>query len=212
MKNIFLLSVLTVVVLVSCRKTSVKPDAENSDLPAYSEQGLNVGGILINNKPWLTLKLGLFSTARPLQLFSYPNGDSIVILLNGNYKDSSLQNQNPQTMFVVIKNIRIVTDTDLIQLNGKSYSLDGIINYGGFSDYHGYNKVGRSIGSIPFGKVSERSNITYGDGSPNNPIRHPYVIAGRLEMNLSTTSNYSLTRGRFDVSILRSNNQLVVEY
>jgi hypothetical protein len=210
MKSNFLLTLLTVIVFISCKKASVKPDPKHPDLPAYSEQGLNVGGILVNDNPWLTVKLGFFSTARPLQLFSYPSGDSIVILLNGNYKDSVFQYQNPQTIFVVIKNTRIVTDNDLVQLNSKSFSLDGVINYGGFSDSYGFNKVGKAIGNISFGKVSEISNITFGDGSPNNPIKHPYIVAGRLEMNLSTTSNYSLTEGRFDVNIIRSNNQFVV--
>ncbi len=210
MKTIFLFTLFTVVALFSCSKRAVKPDVENPDLPAYSEQGLNVGGILVNNKSWLTLKPGLFSTARPLQFFSYPNGDSIVILLNGIYKDSSLHNLNPKTIFVVIKKIKIVTDNDLVQLNGKNYNLDGTVNYGGFSDYYGHNKLGRASGNISFGKVSEIVNVTFGDGSPNNPIRHPYIVAGRLEMNLSSTSNYSLTKGRFDVNIVRSSNQFTV--
>lgn len=210
MKTNFLITLLIVIILISCKKISIKSDPENPDLPAYSEQGLNVGGILVNDKPWLTVKLGLFSTARPLQLFSYPTGDSIVVLLNGNYKDSVLQYQIPKTIFVVIKNIRIVKDNDLVQLNGKSYNLDGVINYGGFSDSYGLNKVGKSIGNISFGKVSEISNVTYGDGSPNNPIKHPYIVSGRLEMNLFTNSNYSLTNGRFDVNVLRSSNQFVV--
>src|SRR5688572_26555481 len=118
MKKNALLILFSIVALISCRKEVIKPDPENPALPAYSEKGLNVGGILINDKPWLTLKLAPFSTLRPLQLFSYPNGDSIVLLLNGNYKDSSLQNQNPRTIFVVIKNLRIITDNDLIRLNG----------------------------------------------------------------------------------------------
>jgi hypothetical protein len=209
MKTKILLVLLTIIVLASCKKASVKSDLENPDLPIYSEQGLNAGGILINGKAWLTLNPGLFSLSRPLQLFSYPGGDSIVVLLNGSFKDS-LQNQNLRTIFVVIKNIRIVTDDDLLQLNDKSYILDGNTNYGGFSESYGYNKIGKAVGNITFGKVSIISNITYGDGSPNNPIIHPYIVAGHLDMNISTTANYVLTKGRFDVSILRSNNQFAV--
>ncbi|HMJ48313.1 MAG TPA: hypothetical protein VK498_13355 [Ferruginibacter sp.] len=210
MKTNLLLTFLLIVALTSCRKASVKPDPENPDLPIYSEQGLNVGGILINDKSWLNARLGLFSTARPLQLYSYPNGDSIVVLLNGGYKDSNMQYQQPRTIFIVIKNIRIATDNDLLQLNGKSYNLDGNINYGGFSDSYGYNKAGNAVGNIIFGKVSEISNITFGDGSPNNPIHHPYIVSGRLEMNLTTTTIYALTKGRFDVTILRSGNQFAI--
>jgi len=213
LKTNFVLTFLILVALTSCRKVAVKPDPENPELPIYSEKGLNVGGILINDKPWLTAKPGGFlslSTARPLQLFSYPNGDSIVVLLNGSYKDSSLQNKDPKTIFIVIKNLKIVTDNDLLQLNGKSYLLDGNINYGGFSEYYGYNKVGNAPGSITFGKVSEISNITFGDGSPGNPILHPYIVSGHLDMKLSFPANYVLDKGRFDVTIMRSSNQFMV--
>jgi hypothetical protein len=210
MKTKLLLILFTIVVLASCKKALIKPDPENPDLPLYSERGLNVGGILINDKAWLTVKLGLFSTTRPLQLLSYPNGDSIVVLLNGNFKDSSLQNQNLRTIFVVIKNIKIISDDDLLQLNGKSYILDGNTNYGGFSSNYGQDKVGKAVGNITFGKVSVINNITYGDGSPNNPILHPYIVAGQLNMNFFTTTNFSLTKGRFDVTLLRSTNQFIV--
>jgi hypothetical protein len=210
MKTNVLLPLLTVVVFASCRKSPVTADPQYPDLPAYSEKGLNVGGILINDKPWLTHKLAAFSTVRPLQLLSYPNGDSIVILLNGEYKDRSLNLITPRTIFIVLKNIRIITDNDLTLLNSKTYSLDGISNYGGFSDDYGYNKIGKATGTIRFGKVSEISNITFGDGSPGNPSKHPYIVAGQLEMNLSTTTNYTLTKGRFDVTIMRSNNQFTV--
>ena len=121
-----------------------------------------------------------------------------------------MQYQQPRTLFIVIKNISIATDNDLLQLNGRRYDLDGRVNYGGFSDPYGYNKTGNGAGNLTFGKVSEISNITYGDGSPNNPIRHPYIVSGRLEMNLTTTINYIMTKGRFDVTISRSSNQFAI--
>ena len=210
MRTKLFLIILIVVFLASCRKVSIKSDKDNPDLPAYSEQGLNVGGILINDQAWLTVKLGLFTTSRPLQLLSYPNGDSIVVLLNGNFKDTALQNQNLRTIFVVIKNLKIITDDDLLQLNERTFILDGNTNYGGFSESYGYNKKGKAVGKITFGKVSIISNVTYGNGSPNNPIKHPYIVAGQLNMDFSTTSNYSLTKGRFDVNIIRSSNQFAV--
>lgn len=208
MKTNVLLILLIAASFSACKKTVVKSDPEYPDLPAYSEKGLNVGGILINDKAWLTEKPGLFSYLRPLQLFSYPNGDSIVVLLNGHFKDNNI-NQYPRTLFVVIKNIRIVTDNDLLQLNDKSYTLDGNTNYGGFSEDYGNDKVGKAVGTITFGKVSE-INVVYGDGSPNNPIKHPYIVAGYLDMSLSTTANYVLTNGRFDATIVRGTGQFIV--
>lgn len=208
MKHGFLLALITIVVLASCKKV-IKPDPVYPDLPAYSEKGLNVGGILINDNPWLTEKTGPFNRIYPMHLFSYPTGDSIVIFLSGNYKDSSLTYSPPSTIFVVIKNVKIITDIDLVQLNGKSYNLDGNINYGGFSDYNGDYKVGRAVGNITFGKVSEMSRVTIGDGTPGNPVLHPYIVAGHLNMNLFTTTNYTLREGRFDVYIIRK-TQFVV--
>ena len=206
MKTIISITLAIFVTLASCKKTSIKPDPQNPDLPAYSEQGLNVGGILINDSAWLTLTPGLSSTLKPVNLISYTNGDSIIILFNGNFKDSSLQNQNLRTIYIVIKNISIVTDSDLLKLNNKNFILDGSLNYGGFSDYDGNGKVGKATGNINFGKVSVMTNITYGDGSANNPILHPYIFAGKLNMNFSTTRNFSLTSGRFDMTLLRNSN------
>jgi hypothetical protein len=201
-----LIFTLTIIILVSCKKPSIKSDPQNPDLPSYSEQGLNVGGILINDSAWLTLKPGLFSTSKPVYLVSYPNGDSIVILLNGNFKDSGLQNQNVRTIYIVIKEINIISDSDLLKLNDKTFILDGNTNYGGFSNYDGSAKVGKSTGNISFGRVSVMTSITYGDGSANNPVLHPYIFAGKLNMNFSTTRIFSLTNGRFDMTLLRNSN------
>ena len=210
MKPYLLLLFSALIAFSSCRKIKIKQDAQNPDLPAYSEKGLNAGGILINNQAWLVLKPGFMSTARPFQLFSFPSGDSIVVLLNGNFKDTALQNQNLRTIFVVIKNIKIITDEDLLQLNNRSFILDGITNYGGFSDSYGENKKGSGVGKLSFGKVSEISNITYGNGTAGNPTLHPYIISGKLNMDFYTNKNYSLTAGRFDMNIMRNTPEFIV--
>jgi hypothetical protein len=210
MKTNLLFTLLTVLALNSCKKEKIKPDLENPDLPGYSEKGLNVGGMLVNGKTWLNDRPALFSNKRPLQLLSYPSGDSIVVLLHGAYKDTGMQNQYPGIIFIVIKNIRIEADNDLLQLSGKNYNLDGNINYGGFAESFGYNKVGHGVGNITFGTISEISNVTYGTGTPNNPIYHPYIVPGRFEMNLTTTTNYALTKGRFDATIVRTANQFTI--
>ena len=151
MKAYHLLTILTIVILASCKKHPLNPTGIRW-LAHVFRTGLNVGRIIINNNPWLNTRPSLFSTTRPLQLYSYPNGDSIVILLNGGYKDISMQYQQPRTLFIVIKNISIATDNDLLQLNGRRYDLDGRVNYGGFSDPYGYNKTGNGAGNLTFGK------------------------------------------------------------
>ncbi len=203
----FLLTILLFFILASCRKAAITPDPSYPDLPAYTEKGLNTGGTLVNGKAWITFPRAFLSTIRPLQVYSYPGGDSVVVLLNGSYKDATLPDQNPSTLFIVLKNIHISTDAELQQLNGKNFVLDGSINYGGISDSYGYNKTGHATGSIRFGKVSEISNVTVGDGSPGNPILHPYIVAGQFDMTMTAPVNYNFSKGRFDVNIIRSSNQ-----
>jgi hypothetical protein len=101
----FIVTISFLLILVSCRKAAIKPDPSYPDLPVYSEKGLNTGGALINGKAWLTYPLALLSTTRPVQVFSNPAGDSVVLLLNGSYKDATLPDQNPNTIFIVLKNI-----------------------------------------------------------------------------------------------------------
>lgn len=206
----FFFTLFFLLILASCRKAAITPDTEYPDLPAYSEKGLNTGGTLINNKAWITYPPAFLSTVRPVQLFSYSAGDSVVLLINGSYKDATLPDQNPNTIFIVLKNIHISSDADLQQLNGKTYAVDGIINYGGVSDSYGFNKSGHGSGSIRFGKVSEISNVTVGDGTPGNPVLHPYIVAGQFDMTMSAPVSYSFTHGRFDVNLIRSSNQFVI--
>ena len=70
--------------------------------------------------------------------------------------------------------------------------------------------MGKAIGKIGFGKVSFISTVSCGDGTPGNPVRLPYIIAGRLNMDFSTSVTYSLTEGRFDVNLARGSNQFGV--
>jgi hypothetical protein len=194
---------LAIILLTACKRTTIKPDPDIPDLPSYSEKGLNNGGILIDGNAWLLEKRGMYS--RPMQLLSYPTGDSIVICLNGAYKDIALQYQQPGTLFLVIKNISIQNENDLNKLNQKNFVLDGTTNYGGFSGYYGTGKIGKGIGQIIFGRVS-RNNVSVGTGDPGNEIRNFYVMSGRVNMKLSSPMASTLTDGRFDVSIIEKSD------
>lgn len=196
--------------MVSCRKQTAPADPDIPDLPAYTEKGLNTGGAMINNKAWLTSSLAFLSTVRPVQLYSYPGGDSVVLLINGSYKDATISLLQPSTIFIVLKNIHISSDGELAVLQGITFQLDGITNYGGISEAYGLNKTGRAKGSIRFGKVSEISNVTIGDGSPGNPILHPYIAAGHFDLQIDNPVTYTISNGRFDVNIIRSSNQFMI--
>ena len=207
MKFILSCSLLSIMLLMGCKRTTVKPDPDIPDLPGYSEKGLNNGGILIDGYTWLLEKRGLYS--RPLQLLSYPKGDSIVICLNGAYKNPSLKYQNPTTLFLVIKNVSIQNENDLSKLNQKRFVLDGMDNYGGYSGYYGTDKIGKATGQITFGRVTQ-NNVSVGTGEPGNEIRHFYVMSGRINMKLSSPLVTALTDGRFDVSIIEKSDTFAI--
>jgi hypothetical protein len=199
----FVTLLLSFFLLTQCRKDVYKQDADFPDLPAYSEKGLNVGGCFINDTAWLLPKRFL-SRTKNLYVRSYPSGDSVILFFTGRFKEDSLEYKQPHTLFVVLKNLRISSDTDLLQLSNRSFVLDGLKNYGGFGFTYYIEKPRSVNGFITFGNVTRQNYIAYGDGSPGNPKRHPYILPGRFEINITAERSYALTHGRFDMSVLQT--------
>src|SRR5215217_1805877 len=199
------IAVLCTILLIQCRKDVYKQDPDFPDLPAYSEKGLNVGGCFVNDTPWLTQRVALFSFSptRPLYIESYPNGDSVVLFFNGQFKEDSLQYRQPHSLFVVLKNIRISSDTALLQLSNRSFVLDGLVNYAGFANAFNLSMPRNAVGSITFGNCARQDHVIYGDGSPGNPKRNPYILAGRFDIDITMDRHYALTYGRFDLTVLK---------
>lgn len=188
--------------LTSCKK--LEHDKNNPDLPAYSEEGTNTGGCLINDTAWLNIREGQYGwVIYPVEITSYPNGDSLLILFRGYSKAPTAYNNTTHEIFIVLKNIKIVTDDDLIKLNDKTFLLDGITNYGGFSDSSGKIKIGNAIGQIQFGKVEQRANWLIGNS-------HVYIFAGHYNMSFHAGRNFALTNGRFDYNLYRPGSTFIV--
>lgn len=201
MKNYLLLSIILVLFSLSCRKVVVS-DPIYPDLPAYSESGLNVGGVMINDSAWKFQQPNLMSLFNPMQIVSYLNGDSLVVIMNGNsnYPQSLYFSQ----IYFVLKNIHIANDSDLVKLNGTTFNIDGQNNYAGLSMSYQNNFVnnGKSSGSISFKKAYlNKHGVIIGDGSPNNPVLLPYVIAGIFNLSLTQDRKYNLNAGRFDRTV-----------
>lgn len=178
------------------------------DLPEYSEKGLNVGGFFLNEQAWITDRYSFLSRQNTFSLYSYPAGDSIVIYWNGNYKDSVLRSNETQQLFIVLKNIKIEQDEDLYKLSGRTILLDGITNYGGFTQgYYSSEKIGHGTGKLSFGNVGIIKNVKY---DPDSSSYYAFIVPGRFEMNMYTNKNYTITLGRFDMKMLRNDNIVVV--
>ena len=81
--------------------------------------------------------------------------------------------------------------------------LDGLINYGGFSDSSGKIKIGKAIGQIQFNKVEQRSNWLIGNSSV-------YIFAGQYNISFYSGRNFALTNGRFDYNLYRPDSTFIV--
>lgn len=192
---------LSMLVFSSCKKDKVKLDSQDPRLPAYTEQGLRTSGILINDTIWSGTQLGVASQRSLVEIFSYPDADSVLLLFNGGYPNALEFLSPTRELFIVLRGLQIRTDEDLKTLNGRRFNLDGQIQYGGFSLLVGSTKAGRGAGFIQFGKVDRMPNLQYGDGSPGNPIRYAYIVSGRFEFSFTTTRLFELTNGRFDATV-----------
>jgi hypothetical protein len=209
MKYFFILLVSTIA--LGCKKNRIPQfDPEEPRLPAYTEKGFNRSGVLINDTAWIGKRPAFLVSTNPLELHSFPNGDSVLLIFNGSFKDS-LQYLSPTwVLYMVLKNIKIRTDDDLKKLNGLRFTLDGLNQYAGFSSGGGCDKTGKAAGYIQFGKVDRLPDFQFGDGSPNNPVRYAYITAGRFEFNLTTTRKFNLTKGRFDALLSRTSSKFTV--
>ena len=158
----------------------------------------------LNDSAWVNFDENQYGwSVYPLEITSYPNGDSLLILFQGYSKAPSAYNNTMHEIFIVLKNIRIVSNDDLIKLNDKTFTLDGSINYGGFSDSSGKIKKGKAVGQIQFGKVEQRTNWLVENS-------HVYIFAGQYNMSFYSGRDFALTKGRFDYNLYRPDSTFIV--
>ena len=186
--------------VIACRKVKFfVPDKLDSRLPEYSESGRNIGGAIINDTAWRTKPIN--SGARkynPLQIYSTLSGDSTVFSFNGNYIEGTRQHIS-LSLFVVIKGLKIEKEDSLIKLENKTFLLDGVNSYSAMGIFGIDSLIGK--GKLVFNTVKKISNVVYGDGSPSNPKRYPYVISGTFEFTINGSKVYRVQNGRFDMVV-----------
>ncbi|TZF85784.1 hypothetical protein FW774_01555 (plasmid) [Pedobacter sp. BS3] len=207
-KSLILLLASIILFFFACKK--VKQDNEFPDLPAYSETGSNSGGVFINDNVWLCWRPTFIPEIPALEIHSYPQGDSLILVLNGGYKKippySLEEGLGPNAIFFVIKNIHITNDADLLKLNKKVILLDSTNNYAGLS--YGGEKRGRGKGTLYMGEVKVNTHGNY--GTKENPI-HPYTVPGRFAFEINGAKTYVLKEGRFDGKQVNGINFKIVE-
>ena len=209
MKNYLIVSIIFLS-LNGCYK-SVEKDPLYPQLPAVSDQGLDIGGVMVNDTAWVFEKPQFGRMFNPMSIISYPNGDSVIVLMEGssNYPYNLYYTQ----IYFVLKNIQITKDSDLVKLNGMTFNIDSQSNYAGIGMAYQNNirNNGRSSGSISFNKVYlDKHGVIIGNGSPGNPILTPFVLAGVFNVSLTQKRKYDLKAGRFDRTVYNTDGFVVV--
>lgn len=135
------------------------------------------------------------------------SGDSTTIIFNGKYTYNSIEFVDslpsiPVNFFEVIKGLKIENQDSLSKLNDSAFNFDNISSYVTLN--YAYNtfslqRYGMCYGNITFNKVKGNRSFTIGEGSPNNPIIHPFILSGHFNFTINGIKNYELTDGRFDM-------------
>src|SRR2546423_10429684 len=110
MKVYITYTILCLVLCSGCKKNRPRMDPEDPRLPAYTEQGLNTSGVLINDTLWSGTTKELFHQINPLEIHCFPNADSVLLLFNGSYRNG-LESLSPtKVVFIILRNLQIRTD------------------------------------------------------------------------------------------------------
>jgi hypothetical protein len=199
------------VLFISCTKSSTFiADKNISLLPEYSESGRNIAGALFNDTAWrsdvyISGQSGTYMDG--FWIISSLSGDSTTIIFNGKYTYNSIKFIDtlpsiPVNLFVVIKGLKIENQDSLFKLNNTTFNFDNIRSYVTLTysyNTFSFQKYGDCFGNITFNKVQKSTLLTFGDGSPNNPIINPFIISGHFNFTINGTSNYEVKDGRFDM-------------
>ena len=149
-------SILTLL-LFSCDDPFVR-DPLDPRLPKYTEQGYGDAGAIIDGEVWLSRTGGGGLIGNGVRYSSGPNfrtppgTDSLIVRFEGVYNDLN---------YLYIEFILMDTgiEENLIDLNGRRFELDGVVNSGQIFDYGEINKKA-GVGQIHFRSVKPEPDGT----------------------------------------------------
>lgn len=179
------------------------PDPADSRLPAYTENGNQVAGAIINGMAWKThWAWGDMGLQRSFYFTDYPSGDSVTLSLDGIMTDGPYRN-SILTLIVSIKNLHIINLEAVKILNGRTFILDGKNSYAGtgkvfYPDTSGLYGCTGGTGILSFKSVRENKRET--NTRKNGDKYHPLIVAGVFHFNFKD-SGVNVDSGRFDFQI-----------
>lgn len=122
MKSTCLLLIL--LLLSGCGEVYI-PDPVELRIPKYTEDGNQVAGAIINGESWKTAyDCGFLAGCYfPLQISSFPNADSLVLVFHGSLQEGLNRGKSLDIKFV-LKNQTIEDFWDLLQLKDSLFVVD----------------------------------------------------------------------------------------
>ena len=197
----FVILFLSVIGITSCHEKVVyEPDSTDPRLPAYTEKGNNVAGVLLNDIPWESYYTPGGFLKVPVNAINFVKDtltDTLRIHFNGRVIYKIYDEYDVNIDFVLhnflYKNLKYKKLDDFLYLNNQKIILDGIENYASIMGYGDFfnGTCGKGKGEI-FIKSLKKVMI---DNSKN----YDYVISGTFSFEInSPCAKIKATQGRFD--------------
>jgi hypothetical protein len=182
---------ILLVLIESCGAVWV-PDPIDPRLPKYTEKGYNTAGAIINGELWKSkAELGFSGSFDEPSVLFFPNRDSLIINFLGEM-DSS--NYSRVAFSFLLRNTQVNEWSDLIKLNGKKFTIDGVVNKAWVISNGSYYLP--NCATSAFGQLYLR----YVALDTSNANQTDLIMSGTfsLTQNDNVCGQYQVTYGRFD--------------
>ncbi len=192
-KNTNFLALLLSLLLTACTGEYV-PDPFDPRVPAHPATGYDAAGALINDQVWRAVENHSFLRKSDLKIITHEEDSTIHISIDGNMMESP-QPEGVKIEFVL--NNRAGDIINILNLNGRSFTLDGQPHYARLGSYYEYEDTTtcKSISgqlhltSVGAGLKGYRYSLqgTFGFIIDNNSCDRMEVLKGRFAYDTNFT-------------------------
>ena len=201
-----LFAIVAILLLTNCRREEFVPDPNDKRLPQYTEEGNMIGGALVNEVAWRTRwERKALGEYKAFYFTNYATGDSVTLDLQGKFIEGPMK-EREFDFLLVLNGIQVKHVSDLIALEGRTFSLDGQKNYVIVNDYtdrenNSIKVIKGGIGTFSIKRTREVTNQIYYRGSGQNKTPyHPLIVAGTFEFEFPA-EGIKVESGRYDFFI-----------
>ncbi|MEK6478672.1 hypothetical protein WJR50_14095 [Catalinimonas sp. 4WD22] len=197
MKHTCLLSIL--LLLSGCGEVYI-PDPVELRIPKYTEDGNQVAGAIINGESWKTeYDCGFLAGCDfPLQISSFPNADSLVLIFYGRLQEGLNKGKSVDLKFV-FKNQTIEDFWDLLQLKDSLFIVDSANVLAGIGDLNPFFNDSTAQTYCNRGQMFFRKAEHIAGDQDNAPS---IILAGTFGLECDQNGEIATVyKGRFDFSL-----------